>query len=367
VIIVQFDRDKRFRFINRACAEFLGMPAEAAIGHRLADVLGAELNALHDAHVETALRGSAAHYEVTVKNAKGELGIYEMQVIPRRAAGTGEILGAYAFATNITELKRIDQMKTEFISTVSHELRTPLTSINGSLCLMGAGVAGKLPEEAAVLTEIAQSNCDRLIRLINDILDSEKIEAGQLPMRVQALALEPLLRKALEQNEGFARKHQVGLCLQAPAAPLVVQADADRLLQVATNLLSNAVKFSPAGGDVTVRLASAAGRVRVEVADVGPGIPPDFQARIFQKFSQADSSPTRAKEGTGLGLNISRNLVEKMGGSMGFHSDPGAGTTFYFELPAHNGPAETAIGVPMPPGRVPRAAPAPNLEADLEA
>ncbi|MCG2591872.1 PAS domain S-box protein [Ramlibacter sp. XY19] len=353
VSIVEFDREKRVRFINRACAEFLGMPGEEAIGHRLADILGADLNALHDGHVETALLGQVAHYEVTVKNARGELGIYEMQLMPRRAAGSGEVLGACAFATNITELKRIDQMKTEFISTVSHELRTPLTSIHGSLCLMGAGVAGKLPEEAAILTGIAQSNCDRLIRLINDILDSEKIEAGQLPMRMQALALEPLLRKALEQNEGFAQKHQVRLRLEAPTAPLVVQADADRLQQVVTNLLSNAVKFSPPGADVTVRLLATQGRVRVEVADQGPGIPLEFQSRIFQKFSQADSSSTRAKDGTGLGLNISRNLVEKMGGNMGFRSEPPAGTTFHFELPAHDGPPETAAVVPMAPEWVP--------------
>jgi len=354
VLIVEVDAERRFRFINRACAEFLGLPAEEAIGRRLPDILGTELHALHDEHVDEALGGATVQYEVTVRNAKGEPGVYEMQLVPRRAPGSEEVIGLYAFATNITELKRIDQMKTEFVSTVSHELRTPLTSIRGSLGLMNAGVAGKLPEHAAHLAGIAQNNCDRLIRLINDILDSEKIESGKLPMRMQTLELAPLVQKALQQNEGFAQQHDVRLCLDAPATPLVVRADADRLLQVVTNLLSNAVKFSAKGAEVTVHLAGTADHVQVEVEDRGPGIPLEFQPRIFQKFSQADSSDTRSKSGTGLGLNISRSLVEKMGGRIGFRSKPGEGTTFHFELPAHDGPIEAAAVVPMAPEWVPR-------------
>ena len=355
VLIAEFDTEQRFGIVNRAAGEFLGRPAREVMGRSAIELLGPELYAVHAPHLEQALRGSSVRYEVTTADASGETGTYAMHLIPRRAAGSGELLGCYAFATDITALKRIDQMKTEFISTVSHELRTPLTSIRGSLGLMSGGVAGQLPENARNLVGIAQSNCDRLIRLINDILDSEKIESGKLPLRLQAVEIAALVRQALAANEGFAQQHKVALWMHAPAATLTVRADVDRLLQVLTNLLSNAVKFSPANGSVEVRVCAGEGRVRVEVRDNGPGIPLEFQQRIFQKFSQADASDSRAKGGTGLGLNISRTLVEKMGGQLGFSSTPGAGATFFFELPQHEAGAAVRAAVPRPPA--PAAAP----------
>jgi CheY-like chemotaxis protein/anti-sigma regulatory factor (Ser/Thr protein kinase) len=234
----------------------------------------------------------------------------------------------------VTELKRIDRMKSEFVSTVSHELRTPLTSIRGSLGLIAGGVAGELPPMAKNLVGIATSNCERLIRLINDILDSEKIESGKMRFEMQQVELQALLAQALSANEGFAGQHNVKLALEAPADVVRVHVDSDRLTQVVTNLLSNAVKFSPPESCVRVRvLGAGSGRIRVEVADSGPGIPEEFRKRIFQKFSQADTSDTRQKGGTGLGLNISRAIVERMGGNMGFTTQTGVGTVFFFDLP----------------------------------
>lgn len=346
VLIAEMDTELRLRFLNRACAEFLGIPAEEAIGAATSEALGAELFALHAPHMEEALRGKMVCYQVAAADAQGEVGTYDMRLVPRRDASSGALVGFYAFATDITELKRIDTMKTEFVSTVSHELRTPLTSIRGSLGLMTAGVAGKLPESAVTLVGIAQSNCDRLIRLINDILDTEKIESGKLPLRLQTADLGALARKSLQDNESFARQQDVRLDLHVAGGPLLVQVDVDRLLQVLTNLLSNAVKFSPPGQAVEVRVSGTPSLVRVEVADRGPGIPLEFHRRIFQKFSQADSSDTRARGGTGLGLNISRTLVQKMGGQIGFTSTPGAGSTFFFELPRWDAPPGSVAPVP---------------------
>ncbi|MBT9477308.1 ATP-binding protein, partial [Polaromonas sp.] len=233
----------------------------------------------------------------------------------------------------------IDRMKTEFISTVSHELRTPLTSIRGSLGLIAGGVAGEVPEAVKNLVAIAKNNCERLIRLINDILDSEKIEAGKMHLELQVVDIRQLVQQTLAANQGFADQHRVKLRLQAPDAALEARIDSDRLIQVLTNLLSNAVKFSPPGSTVDVNVLRVARQVRVEVVDHGPGIPEEFRGRIFQKFSQADSSDTRQKGGTGLGLNISRGLVEKMGGQIGFSSEVAAGTTFFLELPEWRDPA----------------------------
>jgi CheY-like chemotaxis protein/two-component sensor histidine kinase len=237
-------------------------------------------------------------------------------------------------------------MKSEFVSTVSHELRTPLTSIRGSLGLIAGGVAGPLPDAAQSLIDIAKNNCERLIRLINDILDSEKIESGKMTFDMRVVELKPLLEQVLADNEGFAAQHKVRLALAAPAEALHVNIDPDRLNQVVTNLVSNAVKFSPADSTVEVRAGRAGNRIRVEVQDRGPGIPDEFRGRIFQKFSQADSSDARLKGGTGLGLSIAKAIVERLDGIIGFTSKPGAGTTFYFELPE----SRVASGAPRPRG-----------------
>lgn len=333
-LIAYLDTEQRFRFHNKAYEDVLGLTFSQIHGQTLADVVGPKTYALIRDKAEEVLRGHVVRYERIQSAAQGESRSYAMQYFPRYGEGAdeGKVIGFYSLGTDITDLKRIDRMKTEFVSTVSHELRTPLTSIRGSLGLISGGVAGELPDGVKTLVGIAKSNCERLIRLINDILDSEKIESGKMPLDLQVVDLRQLAQQAVVANEGFAGQHQVKLALQAGDAPLPVRIDCDRLTQVLTNLLSNAVKFSPSGGTVDVRLLRTALRVRVEVTDHGPGIPEEFRGRIFQKFSQADSSDTRQKGGSGLGLNISKGLVERMGGRIGFDSTAGVGTTFFFEL-----------------------------------
>lgn len=237
-----------------------------------------------------------------------------------------------AFIHDISHRKEIERLKDEFISTVSHELRTPLTAIYGSLNLLASGMAGELPDEARQLLAISHESTERLIRLINDLLDLEKIASGKIEYRVQDQPLMPLAEQALRDIRAYADGLQVRLDLRAEAQP-VVSVDADRIMQVCVNLLSNAVKFSPPGGSVEMVLQERDGWARVGVVDHGPGIPPEFRDRVFERFAQADASDRRAKGGTGLGLAICRSIVDAHGGRLGFTSEPGVRTEFFFEIP----------------------------------
>lgn len=239
-----------------------------------------------------------------------------------------------AFLHDISERKKVEQMKSEFVSTVSHELRTPLTSIRGSLTLLTSGLAGEVPPDAKGLLDISQQSCERLVRLVNDVLDIEKIESGNMDLNIGTHALRPQLENAVAGIAGYARQYGVTLQLDVDPAATQVQADRDRLAQVLDNLLSNAIKFSPAGGTVFLKAVPSASGVRISVADQGEGIAPEFHGRIFQKFAQADSTNTRRKGGTGLGLSICKSIVEQHGGNIGFESAPGQGTTFHVDLPA---------------------------------
>ncbi|MFT6466642.1 CHASE domain-containing protein [Halopseudomonas sp.] len=249
---------------------------------------------------------------------------------------TGAITGSLSIAQDITERKRVDQMKSEFVSTVSHELRTPLTSISGALGLLMGGAFGTLPEKGQKMIATAHRNSRRLAHLINDLLDIEKIEAGKLNFDLQIRPLVPLIEKAIEANETYGIERQVTVTFESTASSPQVQIDSQRLNQVMANLISNAIKFSPDKGTVSVSMKTSTDKVIVSVADNGPGIPDAFRSRIFQKFSQADSSDSRTQEGTGLGLAISRELIERMGGSIGFESALGEGARFFFELPLHH-------------------------------
>ena len=246
-----------------------------------------------------------------------------------------------AVVRDISERRRIEQLKGEFVSTVSHELRTPLTSIAGSLGLLSGGAAGPLPEKAARLIQIAQSNSQRLVRLINDILDIEKIESGKLRLELAPLDLREIAERSIEGVQGYARELGVVITLGvSDSAP--VRGDADRLIQVVTNLLSNASKFSPAGGVVKVTVDRETRLARLSVVDQGSGIPESFRSRIFSKFAQADGSDTRAKGGTGLGLAIAREIAERHGGRLWFESAEGEGATFHLDLPLADVPMASA-------------------------
>jgi PAS domain S-box-containing protein len=243
----------------------------------------------------------------------------------------GEPLYYEGTIEDITERKRIEQMKNEFLSIVSHELRVPLTAIHGSLGWIAEN-SESLPERIRKMVMIAARSSDRMVRMINDMLDIDKIESGKMVFYLRPLDVTPLVEHTLEANQPYAEQFRVNLNLIQSLPGAKVKADVDRFVQVLTNLLSNASKFSPPGESVGVTLSRENGMVRVAVTDRGPGIPEKYHGRVFQKFVQLPSSGTHQK-GTGLGLNISKAMVEKMGGKIGFVSQPGQGATFYFDLP----------------------------------
>jgi PAS domain S-box-containing protein len=253
------------------------------------------------------------------------------RVVKRDAGGRAlRITGTNA---DITARKEIERMKDEFISVVSHELRTPLSSIVGSLGLL-AGMTG-LNEETQTLVRVARENSQRLVRLINDILDVEKLDSGALDIPLEPVELEALLADAIRAHQGYAGQYGVSIVLAEKRGPAWVNANVDKLMQVMANLLSNAAKFSPRGARIEVRLARMGDVFRVSVIDPGPGIPEEFKPRVFGRFAQADSSNSRHRGGTGLGLAICKMIIERFEGSIGFVSTPGVGTTFYFDLNAY--------------------------------
>lgn len=234
--------------------------------------------------------------------------------------------------SDISERKQAESLKNEFISTVSHELRTPLTSIKGALVMVESG---RLADQAKIdnMISVAAKNTERLITLVNDLLDFEKLQAGKMDFTPGEIRIGDLARRVMEANQPFAQQHGVRMQLLDLASDAVILGDSDRLTQVLVNLISNAVKFSPRDGLVNISVERVPERVRVSVTDHGPGIPEDFRDRIFDRFSQADSSDTRRRGGTGLGLSISRVIVERHGGSLNFESEEGSGSIFYFDLP----------------------------------
>ena len=234
---------------------------------------------------------------------------------------------------DVTEQKRIERMKDEFVATVSHELRTPVTSIAGPLGLLAGGAAGELPDPVKRLVTMAHSNSYRLARLVDDILDIENIESGKMTFNFQRVDVVRLVERAIEVNRKLAEKFDVPVRLDTDIADAVVRTDPDRLMQVVANLLSNAVKFSAPGMDVVVSIEMQNDQVRIAVRDHGPGIPEEFRALIFEKFAQIDASDARQKGGTGLGLSIVRQTMVRLGGSVGHVAAPSGGTIFYVDVP----------------------------------
>jgi PAS domain S-box-containing protein len=301
-----------------------------------ASLVGESVAGLVDEHDRDAVmhcirENVMASYDLTCLRLNGTT--FEGQVTGRPITYHGAP-ARISILRDITEWSRVSRLKSEFVSTVSHELRTPLTSIHGALRLMEGGAMGALAPAMANLVTIGRTNCERLIRLINDMLDLDKIEAGKLELRCTVLAPADLVQTTLDGMRAMADGYRVRLDATVDA-PRAFNGDRDRLLQVLTNLVSNAVKFAPTDSTVmvTARTTAFTDTVRFAVTNGGPGIAPSDMGRLFSRFQQIDGSDARRRGGTGLGLTIAKAIVEQHGGSIGAESTPHVATTFWFELP----------------------------------
>lgn len=245
-----------------------------------------------------------------------------------------KVYGYLGIAIDISERKEVEKVKNEFISIVSHELRTPLTSIHGSICLLAEGVAGKQSSKALDLLNIALKNTERLIRLINDILDIDKIESGKMRFNFHSYSAISLLKEAVLCNKSFAERFNIQLIINHTIdSKTTISVDHDKFIQIITNLIANAIKFSPENSDIIIDSYSNEKAVTICITDHGPGIPDNFIKHIFNRFTQADTSSSRKQQGSGLGLNISKRLVDQMGGHISFKTEKNKGTTFIIEFP----------------------------------
>ena len=338
IAVLELDAAGRIQQINNAAENLFGWTSNELVEKdaSVKILIRPEFHADFDTQWQQliASRAPLAHLKIRNPRRDGLEVVCDWNVTPL-VNTEGGVVGVIAQGQDITRQMEAEQLKKEFTSTLSHELRTPLTSIIGSLQLINSGVLGNMDPEVAELTGVAERNGQRLLDLINDILDIEKIESGKLSLVPELVTLDELVGESLVLNKGFAERFQVRYEPRGTLLPVQVKADRKRLLQVMTNLLSNAAKFSPAGEAVEVTMEDLGARVRISVHDHGPGIPENFRARIFGRFAQADSSATRQKGGTGLGLAICKRLIELMDGRIGFADRDGGGSVFYFELPKH--------------------------------
>lgn len=320
---------------NIAAENIFGYAADEVIGRNVKMLMPEPFHSAHDGYLRNYQESGVARIigsgrEVVGRRKDGSTFPLDLGVSKSVRLGQPLFIGV---VRDITERKRIEQMKTEFVSTVSHELRTPLTSISGSLGLVTGGALGDVPAMMKPMIDIAHKNSLRLTVLINDLLDMEKLVAGKMTFDFQVQPLMSLIEQCLQSTQAYAEQYKVSFIIDERADDILVRVDGIRLQQVLSNFLSNAAKFSPAGDKVSIKARRHGNVVRVDVIDHGPGIPDEFRSRIFQKFSQADSSDTRQKGGSGLGLAISKELIERMDGRVDFHSTVGEGSCFHFDLP----------------------------------
>ena len=337
--IVTFMNPAGKRMTGYAPGEMTGQPLHAKLHHTKAD---GSPYPVEECPMHASLLDGAIHHCDSDVYWRKDGTSFPVEYTSTPIVQDGRIRGAVVVFHDITERRAVERIRDEFTSVVSHELRTPLTSIRGSLGLLESGVLGPLPDRAQRMTQIAVENTDRLVRLINDILDLERLDSDGLHLRESMCDAEQLVARATEVMLAAAVAADVTLAVDA--APAAFEADADRVIQTLTNLIGNAVKFSPPGGTVQISSVRRRKEILFTVRDDGHGIPADQLESIFGRFQQVDSTDSRQSGGTGLGLAICRSIVELHGGRIWATSSVGQGSTFSFVVPA----AEEQVSVYTP-------------------
>ena len=329
VLIAYIDADERYRFNNRAYETWLGVPYKSLEGQSLIEALGSDIYNIIQPYLRQALDGQSVSFEAEFSDS--DRPYHWVSVSYQPDIQNSKVRGCFALIQDITAHKAADQLKNEFVSVVSHELRTPLTSIHGALKLLTTGQLGQLAPQGQELLEIALKNTERLTRLINDVLDLERIESGRIKMIKVRCQVADLLQQAAQAMMPMAQTH--GVTVEIVPIDTYIYADPDHIEQTLTNLLSNAIKFSPQGGMVLLKAVEQPHQVLFKVIDHGRGIPEDKLETIFERFQQVDASDTRKHGGTGLGLAICREIVQHHDGRIWVTSVHGQGSTFCFTLP----------------------------------
>lgn len=335
-LVAYIDLQHRYRFNNYAYEAWYGIPYQQLSGRQVGDVVSLVVYREMLPYLEEALGGKKVTYEAEMVQSSGQRLWASISYIPD--VQNGQVKGVFSLMSDISDRKATERLKDEFVSVVSHELRTPLTSIHGSLRLLATGRLGELNGQGQELVDIALNNTERLTRLINDMLDLERIGSNQVSMTPAVCFASELIESATKAMQAMASDYGITLVASArslKSGPIEVWADADHIMQALTNLLSNAIKFSPRGANVFLKAREVASGKKVEfsVKDYGRGIPSAKLEAIFERFGQVDSSDARERGGTGLGLAICREIVQQHRGRIWVKSLHGQGSTFYFTLP----------------------------------
>jgi PAS domain S-box-containing protein len=349
--LIIVDETAIIRSVNPAAERIFGYAAAELSGRPLAVLVPESAGPDASSFLREGLRralGRITEWEGRRRN--GEVFPFELSLFEFRTPEGRRFGGSIR---DVSESREVERLKKEFVATVSHELRTPLTSIRGSLGLLAGGVLGELPPEAVEVVAVAERNVIRLVRLINDILDLERLDTGRIEMHFETLTLASVFERSLEAVRAFA--DQEGVPLESATPSGSVWGDGDRLVQVLVNLLSNAVKFSPRGRVVRLSASEGGGFADVRVTDQGRGIPGSFREAIFERFRQVEASDARQKGGSGLGLAICKTIIEQHGGSIGVESEEGRGSEFWIKLPVS--PRDVPEAVASPPAAARREKP----------
>jgi len=316
--------------LNEAWLMTMGYTREETIGNSSLK-LGVWANPKERAQFVKMLQenGIVTGYETQYRTKSGEL--KDMVVSGEWVEVRGEPR-LFNVSHDVTELKRVERLKNEFVSVVSHELRTPLTSLSGSLILLNSEELGSLSQNAKSLLHLALRNTKRLAMLVDDILDVEKISSESMVFTFVPTRFVAMVQQAINENEAYGAEYGVRFRLEENVGMAQISIDESRMMQVLANLLSNAAKFSPPDSEVIIRVSRSRGNLRCAVIDQGCGIPEEKQTQLFEKFFQVDGSDARSKRGTGLGLAIVKAIIEKHGGQIKIESEVGRGSTFFFDL-----------------------------------